>query len=617
MAYPPLVELNQEQEDALKLHLDKLLTDHDAEREPFIDDLIKWQKDYWAKSPDEKRTFPFAGSASIIVPLTAITFETVHAQNMTQLFGLRQFVSAKPVNPQVTPIVTSVEQYFDHELKHSIKFRDKIESAIIELEKFGTGVACSGYENVVKWGVRDVGGEEQEFPVTTSRGATVNSVALSRFLCPFGSPSLTESSWAGEEHATTPYKLYLDEQGGLFYEGTHAALKFWYNTPSLGGVRFEESQQKLENRVPSVWNEQFEYIEFWFSYDLAENGRQREFVAYYHRHARVLMGLRNNWNFDLRRKYRTGVYFPVEHRITGVGIAKQNEQFQREVTTQHRQRLDNATVANMRMLKVSKLSGYGPKEPIFPGKMWFLDDMTHVDSLQMGEVYPSSFNNEQLTLQYAQQRTGVNEITLGMPQQGTPGTATSDLARVKEGKRKSDYTFGNIKSFVDAILNDTLLQLAQFGPSSMYYFDNIAGGALVRQFLSSPPELIKRSLLVEIAAAGERDNDIVDRQNWMQVSQMLQQYYVGMIQLAQTLGSPQIMQQVAIKSLSASTSAMKQILESYDNIKNVDSIIIPEFLALGANNGAGQLLNAGGAQGNPQPSQAGGMGNPQEIAGPS
>ena len=613
------MELTEEQEKKLKSHLDLILTNHDGERQPFIEDLIRYQKDYWAKPVTEKRTFPFTGAASIVIPLTAIAFETVHARTMTQLFGLRQYVSVKPVNPAFAPVVTPFEQYFDHELKHSIKFKKNIESSIIELSKLGTGVTSTYYENQIKWGVREVSpGVEEEFPVTTDRGARVASVPLSRFMVPFESSDVELASWCGEEHSITTYDLYLKEQSELFYEGTYEALKFWYTNPQLNGYSYERSQQELEHRTPFIWGEgNIEFCEFWFAYDLEDTGRQREIIVYYHRESRMIMGARDNFNFDLRRKYRTGVYFPVEHRLMGIGIAKQNEQFQREVTTQHRQRLDNATLANMRMIKISNLSSYGPKEPVFPGKMWFLDDMTQIETFQLGEIYPSSYNNEQQTLMYSQQRTGVNEVVLGMPQQGTPGTATGDLTRVQEGRKKFDYSYGNAKTLVDETLSDLLLLIAQYGPSSMHYFENIESGDLVQAFLTAPPELIKRSLLLEIQSAGERESNQLDRQNWMQISQILQQYYTGTLQIAAQLGSPELMQMISMKALSASTEAMKQILESFE-LKNIKDIVLSEFLNQGGLIGRPQQLLGPGGNPNPQgPSQLGGMGNPSQIIQPA
>ena len=64
----------------------------------------------------------------------------------------------------------------------------------------------------------------------------------------------------------------------------------------------------------------------------------------------------------------------MEGRWTGIGVGKQNEQFQALITTIHRQRLDAGTLANMGQLALKKTSGYGPDEPIWPGKMWFVDN---------------------------------------------------------------------------------------------------------------------------------------------------------------------------------------------------------------------------------------------------
>jgi hypothetical protein len=301
------------------------------------------------------------------------------------------------------------------------------------------------------------------------------------------------------------------------------------------------------------------------------------------------------------------VYFPLEHRIHGVGIAKQSEQFQREVTTQHRQRLDNATLANMRMIKVSKMSGYGPNEPIFPGKMWFLDDLTQIETMQLGEIYPSAYNNEQQTLMYAQQRSGVNEVTLGMPQVGTPGTATSDLARIQEGKAKFDFTYGNIKDFCSELILDVACDIQQFGPTSIEFFDNIEGGQLAQQVLTLPQSLLRRGLIVELNAAGSKENRVLDRTKWQEIIQALQMYYNGLFQMAQS--NPELMPLIASKGLAGATEAIKQYLETHD-IRNINKIIVPELLQYGI---AAPAPSAGGNQGIISPNANGAMGNPAEI----
>lgn len=618
MEYPRLINLGEKLETELKIYLDSGLLDHQSERGAWTDDLVKAQKDYWAKPLTEKRTFPFKNAANIIIPLSAIAFEAVHARTMMQLFPDTQKVNVKPKLQEWADVAPKFESFLNDELGR-IKFKRQMESAIIEIEKLGTGVGRADYCKLVKYGMQTVNGEEMQFPVVIKQGGTVDSIPLSRFLMPFVSNDPQTAPWCGEELSWSEAEIRLHEESGLFVKGTHEKLKSHYSQGSAvaQGDKYEASQQSLENRTP-VWPSRINFAYLWLGFQVVEDGPMREIVVHYHQESRTLMSVRYNWNKDLRRPYRTGVYFPVEHRWTGIGICKQNEQFQKEITTQHRQRLDNATMANMRMMKISRLSGYGPNEPIFPGKMWFLDDMTHMDSVQMGEIYPSAYNNEQQTVLYSQQRTGVNEVTLGMPQVGTPGTATGDIQRVQEGKKKFDYTFGNIKTFCDEVLIDLVCNIQQFGPRSVSYYGT-KDGMMVQQLLTLPEDYIRDALVMEVKLADAHDNNVMDAQRWTQLAGMINQYYTSLLQLAMQTGNQQLVMMISQKAMSAASEAMKQIAEASE-LSNIERIVMMELIE----NGTKQLGNTAGPA-NQLPNQIGsgnssiinpatGMGAPPQIS---
>lgn len=608
--YPRQLHLDDETLERLRSYLNDELVNHEAERGAFIDDLIRWQEDYWAKPSTAEQTFPYKGASNLIIPLTAIAVEAVHARTMTTLFALPQFVSVKSLNDSFSDVAQPFERFLDHELIHSMDIEAKINDPLLELEKFGTGVAKSGYEKVMRTAVRTgPDGKEEEFRVVTKQGATVDGVSLSRFLMPYYARDPQTAPWCGEEHSDTPYAVKGLAAGGMFYEDTMTKLEAWLNnsinaSSSVDEREFEKNQEELENRV-AIWPKRFDWVELWLAFDVDKSGNEKEIVVHYHRESQTFLSIRYNWHSDLRRPYRKGTYIPVEYRWTGIGICKQNEHFQEEITTQHRQRLDNATLANVRMIKVNKLAGYGPREPVFPGKMWFVDDMKDIETFQMGEIYPSSYNNEQGTLQYSYQRTGVNEVTLGMPQVGTPGTATSDLARIQEGNKKFDYVYRNEKKLVTEIVMDAACNIQQFGPKNLSYFDMDKDGQMVKQVLTLPPDLMRDSIILEIAAAGQKDNKLVDRQNWQGVAQMITGYYTSMMQLAMGLQDPILIAEISKKGLLAGTEAMKQILQSYD-IRNIDRITLEDTLrrmqdastGAGAESGAvGGLEVAGNAPG--------------------
>jgi hypothetical protein len=590
--YPRLLNLDVEVSDALKIYLDQEISQHESERGPWLQDIIGWQRDYWAKPlPNEEANK--RGYATLVIPVSAIAVEAVHARHYTQLFGNKQLVSVRAKSNQYDNAAQPFEQFLESELKHSAKFKENFESCALEFTKLGTGVARAEWQEEVKYGITRVGDREEEFPVYTKRGPGIFTVPISRFVMPLNELDAQIARWCGEMQIFSQIALYNAEVGGLFYQGTYEKICTFLSTTGEFDP-FLTSQQDVENRKPAFPDDLGIYC-LWLAYDVGMTGRPYEIQVYYHWKSRTICAARYNWNKDLRRPYRMRPYFKVENRWTGIGICKMNEQFQAEITTQHRQRIDNATLANMRMMKISRLSGYGPNEPVFPGKIWYLNDMAHVEPIQMGELYPSSYNNENSTLLYSQQRTGVNEINLGMPSIGTPGTATGDLARVQEGKRRFDYSYGNLKALVTDLTHDVTRLIHQYGPSQMSYFDKVDGGQeVLNLLLNSTSEDLTAGLLIEIVTAGEQDNDIVLRQNWTQIAGLLVQYYTSMLQLAMQTGNQQLAAMITQRAMSSATEAMKQILESYD-IRNVDRMIIQELL----NNGTVNTNAIPNGQGSP------------------
>jgi hypothetical protein len=617
MTYTRLLNLDDDTKAKLISYLNTELLNHRQERSQYDQQLVSWNQDYWAEPVVKEKTFPFKGACSLIIPLTAIAVEAVHANTMGTLFGLQDFINVTNAAPAIADKVRAWEDYANYELTTRIKFKKKIEPAILEIEKFGTGVAKAVYEKIIKYGVREMGGTESEFPVVVKDGATVEVTPLSRFMMPFSSQDPQRAPWCGETRDHTKEAIEVHEQSGMFYEGTYEKIKNFYTTNvSTDPVMIQ--QQANEKRSPVVPNMRINWWEMWIDFDIDKSGTKKALQVYYHYESQTLLGVRYNTNSDLRRPYRTGVYIPVEHRWAGVGICKQNDQFQLEVTIQHRQRIDNATIANIRMFKVAKLSGYGPKEPIFPGKMWFLDDMKDIEAFQAGEIYPSSYNNEQQSLYYSQQRTGVNDLTTGMPAAGTPGTATSDLSRVQESKRKSDYCIDNMKAFALDVVYDVFDVIQTYGPQNVSYVSLNDPTGELQQILSLPTEAIRDSLIFKLNISGQSTNQILDQQNLTQAAQLTSQYWSQMLQVAQLTQNPMLINMFAMKSIASGTEMFKQLLSNL-NIKNVDRIALdPQILsmlmqAMGGIGGAPnqQLLGPGGNQAPQGNVQANRMGNPQ------
>jgi len=580
MDYPRLLKLDPQTEAEFKGYIRDELVRHRMEDSRFQDDLISQQHAYWAEPPEIAIQEPFRGSSNVIIPLGAIAVEAVHARNMQTIFGLNQLVSGQAMSDDYTDTERPLERYLDLELRKGIKVRKPINDGLLELEKFGTGILKSGFIKIVKRAVRTVGNSEQEFDVITRQGATLDACPLANFIMPYAASDPQTASWCGEVHVSTPYDLQMMEYSGLFDKGTYDKIKSFLtniNSP-LASNDFQVSQEELEHTQP-VLPSRINWVELWISYNIDRDpkGRVKELVVYYHPDSDTLMGARYNWYDDLHRPYRIGIYTPIEHRWRGLGIIKQSLMFQEEITMRHRLQLDNATLANIRMFKIQKQAGYSPDEPIFPGKMWFLDSMDQIETFQMGEIYPSAYNSEQSTLNYAQQRLGVNELTLGQPAVGTPGTASDVLSRVQEGNKKFGFIFENIREWLSESFVDVACNIQQFGPSNVEFFERINSGDLVKTFFTLPQASIRAGMLIDLKAAGQLDNKMLDRQNLTQVTGAYQQYVSGILQLAQMNQDPTLIGAIVKQGMLGGTELMHQLLETFD-IQNLNRILLDESI---------------------------------------
>ncbi len=611
---PRLIHLDEDTEIRLESYIEQELLTHYGERSSWVTSLTDLQKEYFAEPSPTAKTFPFKGAASLIIPLIAIAVEALHAKSMTQLFALEDFANVK-VPGQLEDINWGLSKYCNYELlENGADMYNFADNALLENYKFGSMVGKAGYEKIERTIVKDIGGEEEEYTITTKEGAVADNVPLANFLMPFSSQDPQTAPWCGEEHLWPAFKFKQQCDSGFFYEGTWKKMESWVtqtNSQELSSFSYTQELRNLQNQQP-VWPKDIGFVELWMAFDTDKSGKDKEIVVYYHRLSRKIIGIRYNWNDDLRRPYRIGKYFNVENRWPGIGAGHQTKVFQREITIQHRQRLDNATIANIRMFKINKLSGYAPGEPIFPGKLWFVDSMEDIEPLEAGEVYPSSFNDEIQSLSYAQQRNGIGDLQLGQSAAGTPGTATENMSRLQEGNRKNDYTMKNTKRFLTNISRDVMLNVFQFGTRNVEIFNYIPNGPAVQQFIQSVPlSLIRQQIVMSLTLVGQNENQLQERASWTQLAGQLQQYYTQMFMFAQQIGDTNMLGMLAKLIPSGATEAMQQILQTYD-IRNIERILPQQFilgftptitnpalLAGGQPNGPVTDTGAGGASGPP------------------
>ncbi len=608
--WPRMVNLDEATETRLSLWIKDEIIAFNIERGPLLQDWILWQNQYWAEPDSPVKNFPFRKSANIVIPLSAIAVEAIHARLMNTLFSVEPFWSIRAKSKEWIDAAKPMEQYLQTEVENSetLLVYEFCNEALLELTKLGTCIGKTGYERYTKKSLRTVGDIEEEFFVTIRNGGTVGRVPLGNFIMRFSELDPQTAPLVGEKHEFSWGQLKQMAQDGRMDPKAVEKIKAHriikgQTTAYDEGVKLEKAVDELAKTEPT-WTDVFEVFELWCSFDVDGDGINEEVVVDYHRETETFLSIRYNWYDDLHRPYRIANYLNVEGIWPGIGVCKQTEQMQQEVTTMHRQRLDNATLSNMTQIVLRKGMGYNAGEPIFPGKMWFVDDPAKdIVPFKLNEIYPSSYINEESIISYYEKRTGANEAILGIPQSGTPGTATSDLTRLAEGNKRFDLVLKNVKRWLSAIGVDVVVNYQLFGNQDAHFMILGEDGIEVERVLNMPSVLVRRGAVIDLTVTDTISNRQVEQQQWLSLFQVITNYYDRVLQLAQLLG-PEVFAEIAPKALTAGDDVLKQLLSTF-NVPDSDRFT----LAGDESDATGQGITAG--PGIAPPPQIGGpTGNP-------
>lgn len=584
--WPRMLNIGEEKERQLDQWLRDEIWNALTERQDILRDWERWQIQYWAQPESPVKNFPFRRAANVVVPLTAIAVEAVHARLMNTIFAVEPFWSIRPRTKTWADAAKPVERWLQSEVEdvNSLNVYDFCNDTILEGIKLGTFIGKSGYRRNMKKTNRDLpDGTVEPIYVEVMNGSTLEYVPSANFVIRTAEQDPQEATWVGEQHQFTWGQMKsMAQEGRMRPESVDAVRHWWQDVrteiQSGDAEQYHDTIDDLQ-KVEPVWTQVFKVFEIWCSFDIDEDGIDEEIVLDYHWDSGIILSIRHNWYKDLHRPYRITQYVKVEGRIWGIGIGKQNEQFQIAITTVHRQRLDNATLANMRMMAVKKGSGISPDEPIFPGKMWFLDDpQRDLQVVQLSEIYQSSYNNETALLNYSERRTGVNEVLLGVQPAGTPGTATGDLARIAEGNKRFDLVLRNLRRWLGLLGQDVIANYQQFGNQQRHFLVlDPEKGVWVEEVLNLPIEMVSKGAAVDLTATSSITSRVEEQRQWLGLFQVMTQYYDRVLTIAQVImqlqGDPQLFMQVAMRAAQASDEAMKHLLRTF-NIPDADRFTV-------------------------------------------
>ena len=266
---------------------------------------------------------------------------------------------------------------------------------------------------------------------------------------------------------------------------------------------------------------------------------------------------------------------PVEYVLSSAynfGVPELLLNIQKIVNNTMRDIMDNNKVMNTKMFAVRKGSSIKRQERAYPGKFFYTEDINNdIRDLALGSgSVNTSFQDMQLMAQWGEKVTGVTDFNLGQERRSrTPATTT--LALLEEGAKRSDWTISNMRDQMWAMWKiilgmyykhgdpEKMAKAASLNEEDMPMFIKAWTQVPVNEFvdgLTITPEVSSTSL-----------NKNVKRQEALVLYQQVTQAYDKLVQLAQMVGQSMadpVMKELFVQYAKGTQRLLARVLDTYE-----------------------------------------------------
>jgi hypothetical protein len=447
-----------------------------------------------------------------------------------------------------------------------------------DIEKVVTGPGIQGGEPATIDKTRYDGPRPEKVPIE-DWGATVSAPTWEKADFKYNKYRLTKQQ--------IEQKIYLK-----LFDLNEADKKKLLDSPDGYGPDNTEQQKQQNQNIQAQHAQvlaQWDIYECWFWY--WHNNAKWRIVYLYHKGTDLKCNAIFNFYPDNEEPFEFGRLGYTDDGLLGYGFAEMLKYYQEEVTTGHNQRNDNRTLGNTSIVTTGRNNKIDANLAIYP--MAALPINAEDFSIhQLGVPYPSSVQEEQLTIELARSRAGVDG---GM--QGAGGDTTN-----KKGQLSAMGTFAVMQSGnrrVNVNITDFRYLHLKLGRKAARQYAEFGVGERLKYF-GTQAESIKKALQnikegridLPIRAANASINKELEKQNDMLLTQVMQRHQAMISQILSGLQNPQMgepMKNYLIGVIAANGHLMSRILRNFghDDIARLQPEIELVKMLKGANNNAG------------------------------
>ena len=581
------------------------------ERRPLEAKWKDYLEQYRAPLTDSTKRFPYEGAADYTMQFAATIVDPLIARFVTTLHAPANLWSLQPLNERWVDLAKPFQDYLEYLDKTRLKMFDVDYRAAIELVKLGTCVYKHGWAYESRRVNTYDPATGQVVPTRqTISGPFVDHVSLLDFLIPSESYEIQPdmqggAPWVAEQFSLTrpAFKAKAIGQEPFLPEYDPAAVAIvekFEDSNRDAAATVKDAKYALDNNVPS----DFKRINLWevhCRFDSTGDGSVDDVVATFHLPSRTLLRAIYNPYAHNQRPYAAARYMRGDG-FYGIGVIEQAEMVQEILSELLNSSMDNARLANSPMIAVKPGANVVPGEPIYPLKMWLLDNpATDVREFKFTTPYPSLQQLGPLIQLFGERRTGFSDLQQGNIQ-GLPSRtpATSMMQLLQEGNRRFDLTLKDLRFCLDEVGTRILQNCQQFmsnpvqNPEAGRQLEMVVmalgqpEGGYVAQTLALPLDDVANGLGVNVTATSGSVNKEVEKQSFLGLLQLQKDLFVPTyMTLAQVLSNPQV--QLAMPAVFQTASQLfvgtaelqTRLYEQFD-IRNPEESVVNAAVILDA-----------------------------------
>jgi hypothetical protein len=515
------------------------------------------------------RNVPIPNAPNIEITIGAIAADTIYAQAIDLIFNTSPLVTcrAKPKykdDAEAIAEAKAMQRWVNHIASSAdTNLRDATDTAILDDIQLGTSVLYIPFVQRTK---------KTKIAKVLSAGPRFYAVPI-------------------EDTIITPgYNIQDAPLFGMRFNYTHQELASIArdNKWNLDGIQplhaknWVRTTRETLGRQTEPLNrrgELYDIIHCYAYFDIDGDGYDEDlFIAWNHSGRKICYV---NFNSMDHRPAEKMEYQKQPHLFYGKGVLEMLKPFEEKLSDVHNYATLNILLANSRIF-VGSENSMSESTVIYPGKFIPVGDASKdFDAFAMADVYNSIWQDQLLTMQLANQRVGINEVSQGsqIPSR-TPGiTAMSFLQQVN---RRFTPAFDSMKNCIGAALRQACYRYQERLKSgdqrvmiTIYEVLGPADGNRVIDVLRR--DSFDEHVDVELTAASASINREADRQNAIMLTNILGQYYSRTIELIMLAANPQTPPEVAgvaRKIADAAGEIIDRTIRTFDQIRDPGTFVI-------------------------------------------